>query len=320
MTGQPSARRRLIVIISLLVVVIALAISLGIYFTQIRPMQRPVIKVNDSEISIGYLIRRLESANSSDIFAMMEAVTDEEIIRQAGLRLDIEVTDEELDEALRSIARGGNESISDAEYENWYRLQLNESRLNETEFRELWRTRIIGTNIHLMEAERVATVGEQVRVSLILTDTPESATEAYERLEGGEAFTDVVADVSLDTATAESGGDQGWFPKAALPANARFVFDLTVGEYSPPISLTDDGSAYAIFLVTDRAESRDIDEDKLAVIRYGALDAWLLQEKVLSEITFHGIDWSETYERYTFGSRTQTWIAWQLAKRGSATP
>ena len=319
-TEEPSARRRLIIIIAVVVAAIGLAISLGIYFIQVRPMQRLILKVNDGEISIGYLIRRLESANSVEIDATMWALTDEELIRQGASRLGIDVTDEELDEALHDLARGANESISEAEFQNWYRLQLNESRLNKTEFQELWRTRLAGSRIYQMEAERVATVAEQIRVSLIVTDVFESIMEAYERLEEGEAFADVVADVSEDPAVAENGGDQGWFPRAALPANARFVFDLTVGEHSPPISLAEDGSVYVIFLLTDRAASRDIDEANLNIIRVTAMDEWLLQERIQSEITYHGLDWSETYERYSYGSKTQAWIAWQLAKRGSVTP
>ena len=316
-TGQQSARRRLIIIISVAVAAIGLAISLSIYFVQVRPMQRPIIKVNDSEISIGYLIRRLEGAGSSDTFTMMQSLTDEELIRQAAPRLGIEITDEEIDEALHGFARGENESISDPEFRNWYRLQLNESRLNDTEFREFWRILFTGARIREMEAARVSTVAEQVRLSVIVTDTYEAALAAHGRLEEGEAFTDVAADVSLDPQAAENEGDAGWFPEAALPDNTRFVFGLAVGEYSPPMALTEDGSAYGIFLATDRAASRDIDEDKLAVIRAGALREWLVQEARRSEITFHGLDWSETAGRYTFGSKTQAWIGWQLAKRGS---
>lgn len=319
-TGQGSSRRRLIVLISVVVVIVALAIGLGIYLTQVRPMQRTIIKVNDVDISIGYLVRRLESINSTDIFAMMQTLTEEELIRQGGVRLGIEITDEELDEALHSIARGTNESISDAEYNNWYRVQIIESHLETNDFRELWRTRVVGSLIHQMEAAQVATASEQVHLSLILSDTPETAMAAYDRLEEGEAFADVVADVSLDTATIESGGDQGWFPQAALPASARGVFNIAVGEYSTPVSLAEDGSAYAIFLVTDRAASREIDADKLDLIRFGAMDAWLSGENSRSEVGFYGLDWSETYERYTFGSETQAWIIWQLARRGSVTP
>jgi len=277
----------------------------------------PVIKVNDSEISIGYLIRRLEAADSNDIFAMMQALTNEELIRQAAPRLGIEITDEEIDETLHDVARGDNESISEPEFQNWYRLQLNESRLSETEFRELWRTILISARIHEIEAAEVDTVAEQVRLSAILTDSYETALEAYNRLEEGEAFDDVAIDTSIDPAVAENGTDQGWFPEAALPSSARYVFQLTVGEHSPPITLTDDGSLYGVFLVTDQAASREIDEYKLAMVRAGVLDEWLIEESSRNEITFHGRDWSPTVERYTFGSETQAWIAWQLAKRTS---
>lgn len=316
-TGQQSTRRRLIIIISVAVVVVGLAIGLGIYFIQIRPLQGPIIKVNDQAISIGYLIRRLEATASGDVFGMLQVLTDEELIRQAAPRLGIEISDEEVDETLHEVARGENESISDAEFQNWYRLQLNESRLNDTEFREFWRTVLIGGRIQEMEAAEVATVAEQVRLSYIVTDSYEAAEATYSRLEEGEAFADVAADVSIDPGAAESGGDMGWFPEAALGDRARFTFGLAVGEYSRPVPLNDDNSVYAIFLATDWTASRDIDEDKLEIVRAGAIREWLNEEAGRNEITFHGMDWSEQAGRYTFGMETQAWISWQLAKRAS---
>ena len=316
-TGKQSTRRRLIIIVSVAAVVIGLAISLSIYFIQIRPLQRPIIKVNDSAISIGYLIRRLEASVSTDIFAMIQVLTDEELIRQAGPRMGIEVTDEEIDEMLHMVARGENESISDAEFQNWYRLQLNESRMDDTEFREFWRVVILSGRIQEIEAAKVPAVAEQVRLSYLVTESYEAAEASYNRLEEGEAFADVAADVSVDPGAVENGGDMGWFPEAALGDRARFTFRLAVGEYSRPVPLTDDNSVFALFLVTDRAASRDIDEDKMQLVHAGVLREWLSGQAAQNEITFHGMDWSEQAGRYTFGNETQAWISWQLAKRAS---
>ena len=189
--------------------------------------------------------------------------------------------------------------------------------MSDTEFREWWRTILIGSIIQEVEAAGVPTVAEQVRLSYIVTESYEAAEATYSRLEEGEAFADVAADVSIDPAAAEDGGDMGWFPRAALGDRIAFTFVLVVGEYSRPVSLNDDNSAYGIFLATDRAASREIDEDTLEVVRAGAIREWLKVEARLNEITFHGRDWSDAVGRYTFGNETQAWIAWQLAKRTS---
>lgn len=316
-TGKQSRRRRLIILFTVVFVVIGLAVSLSIYFIQVRPLQRPILKVNDTEISIGYLIRRMEGVGTNDISAMMMTLVNEELVRQAALRLGIEISDEEMDETLHDFARGENESIADAEFQKWYRDRLNESRLTDTEFREFWRTILAGGVIQELEAARVPTVTEQIRLSYIVTDDHQAALDAHSRLEEGEAFAEVAADVSIDPAAAENGADWGWFPEAALPDRIRFAFGLAVGEYYPPVSLSDEDDVFAIFLATDRAASREVDDDKLAMVRARAMDAWLLRESGLNDVTYHGMDWSETAGRYAFGSKTQAWIMWQLAKRGS---
>ncbi len=298
--------------------VIALAIIIGLYFIQVRPLQRTIIKVNGVDISIGYLIRRLEASNSTDSFQMLQTLTDEELIRQAGPRYDINITDEDIDDALHLVARGENESMAEAEFQRWYRDGLNESQLSETEFRDLWRNVLTQSRIHEIEAARVSTVAEQVRLSYLLTETYEDAVLAQSRLDEGEAFGDVALDVSIDTTVTENEGDRGWFPEASLPIGVQAVFNLAVGERSPPVGLSEDGTLFGIFLVTDRAASREIDEANLAIVRGNAMEKWLIAEASQNEITFHGIDWSETVGRYTFGAQTEAWIQWQLARRQSA--
>ncbi len=316
-TGQRLSRRGLIVTIAVVVVAIALAISLSIYFIQIRPMQRPIIEVNDSVVSIGYLIRRMEAVGSADAPAMLRKLRDEELIRQAGPRLGIEITDEEIVETLRQFARGDNESISDAEYRNWYRLELNESRLSDSEFKELWRVFLTGGRIQEIEASKAPTVAEQVRLSYILTESYEAAAAVFERLEAGEAFADLAAEVSIDAKTAGNGGELGWYPKAALDLRTVLAFDLTVGEYTGPMLLADDSSLVGIFLATDRAASREIDADMLELVSSKAIVEWLSNEAQRSTTTYLGMDWNPQLERYTLGDVTRAWIQWQLAKRTS---
>ncbi len=314
--AKQSKRRRNLILFTVAFAVIALAIVIGLYFIQVRPLQRTIININGVEISIGYLIRRLEAGKSTDSFQMLQTLTDEELVRQAAPRYDINITDEDIDEALHFLARGENESIAEAEFQRWYRDGLNESQLSEAQFRDLWRTALIQARIHEIEAARVATVAEQIRLSYLLTETYEDAVLAQNRLDEGEEFGDVARDVSLDTTVTENGGDMGWYPEAALPVGGvRAVFALAIGERSPPVPLTEDSSLFGIFLVTDRAASREISEVNLGIVRADVMEKWLLAEASQSEITFHGIDWSETAERYTFGAQTQAWIQWQLARR-----
>ena len=134
---KPSSRRTAIIITVVFLVVIAIVIVVSIYFFVWRDLWRPVITVNDETINMGYLIRRMKYFDNTDnVEGMLRTLTEEEFIRQGAAGYGIEVTPDEVDELLRDIARGENETISESEFKAWYRNTLNEIKLSNTEHRE----------------------------------------------------------------------------------------------------------------------------------------------------------------------------------------
>ena len=65
-------------------------------------------------------------------------------------------------------------------------------------------------------SETVPVSGEQIRVSHIVTETSEAASAILARLQAGEDFAAVAKELSADTASAEIGGDLGWYPIGLL--------------------------------------------------------------------------------------------------------
>ena len=132
---RPSQRRTRLILGAVVLCVLGLAIGIGYYVIYVMPLQHTIIKVNDAEIDIDYFIRRMLIAGpTDDVFTMIETITNEELIRQGAPRYGIEVTDDELMAELRNSARGENETISETEFQSWYRDQRNESGLSEAEF------------------------------------------------------------------------------------------------------------------------------------------------------------------------------------------
>lgn len=75
-----------------------------------------------------------------------------------------------------------------------------------------------------------------VHAAHILVNTEEEAQAAIERINSGEAFEEVAADISQDTSNAYKGGDLGWFgPGDMVQPFETAAFELQEGELSEPI-------------------------------------------------------------------------------------
>jgi len=316
---RPSQKRTRLILAAIVLGVLGLAIGIGYYVFYVMPFQHTIIKVNDVEISIDYFIRRmLIGSPTDDVFTMIETITNEELIRQGAPRYGIEVTEDELMEELRIGARGENETISDAEFKSWYLDQRNESGLSDTEFKDLIRTQIMGFRLQQLFAERVSTVTEQVHLHYILFPTYEDAVEATTRLENGEDFADLAREYAIDEASAELGGDMGWWPRDALglQQGTTFLtppgrmFSLGIGQVSDPTMLDQESMMFAIFMVSERAAARDIDESMLELVKSRQIEMWLMSEMSIQAITLHG-------QNNGFDSETHNWILWQLSRRQS---
>jgi peptidyl-prolyl cis-trans isomerase C len=80
----------------------------------------------------------------------------------------------------------------------------------------------------------------QVRLSHIVVKTDEDAKKVYERLKKGEDFAKIASEMSLDKASANSGGDIGSFKRGEMTQQLEEVaFRLKKGEISMPIKLKD---------------------------------------------------------------------------------
>ncbi|MBI5211747.1 MAG: peptidylprolyl isomerase, partial [Nitrospirae bacterium] len=76
--------------------------------------------------------------------------------------------------------------------------------------------------------------------SHILVKTEADAKKAYEKLQKGEDFAKIASEMSIDKATAKSGGDIGMFKKGDMkPELEEAAFRLKKGDISKPISLKD---------------------------------------------------------------------------------
>jgi peptidyl-prolyl cis-trans isomerase C len=89
----------------------------------------------------------------------------------------------------------------------------------------------------------------QVRLSHIIVKTEEDAKKVYERLQKGDDFGKIAAEMSVDKATSKSGGEIGSFKRGDLmPELEEIAFSLRKGEVSMPLRVKD---GFQILKVTD---------------------------------------------------------------------
>ena len=317
---KSSGKRTTIIIALTFLVIITITVFVSIYFFYWKDLWRPIITINNETVNMDYFIRRLRYVDkTNDVFKMfVEVIPHEMLIRQGAPRYGLEVIPDEMDELLRDVAQGDNETISENEFNAWYRNELNETKLSDTEYREWARTHALEYELHMYLIENMPTIAEQVHLHIIILPSYDDAETAISRVQNGEDFSDLAQELSLDEDTGEQGGDAGWWPEGAgLHTSLESVaFNLQEIDqvHGIPILIDDEIGIYAICKVTERQMAREIEEDKLEVLKSGLLEEWLLTERSNSTVIFSGMDWSESEQRYVFGAKTLAWIELQLAK------
>jgi EpsD family peptidyl-prolyl cis-trans isomerase len=100
-----------------------------------------------------------------------------------------------------------------------------------------------------------------VRLSQIVVKTEDDAKKVYERLQKGEPFNKLAAEVSMDKASAKSGGDLGLFKRGEMNQDLEKVaFSLKKNQISMPVPLKD---GIHILVVTDiKGTAFDFDKVK----------------------------------------------------------
>ena len=298
-----------IVLIGLAVLVVVAGIAgYGIYNEQVRPFRTVVLEVDDVDVRMDYFLKRLAMSELEPL-QVLDTLVREELILLLGPQppYNVKVGEADIDALLRDTARGDSPGITDAEYREWFRQQLNETGLSSDEFRDVIRRTLTARELSVYLGERAETVLPHVRLQLIRTADLIRADDARRRLDAGEAFEAVAREFNDDPQLRRSGGEWGWFARPSLHEGlAPIVFDqLEVGAYQGPLEL--EANEFMIVRLVERVAAREVDPGALPAVRDAAINRWLLSEFGFHRIDFHGF--SNGYD-----SETDAWVRWQLQR------
>ncbi|OGN89843.1 MAG: hypothetical protein A2158_05420 [Chloroflexi bacterium RBG_13_46_14] len=309
--------KRLVITLSIIfIVIIAIIIGINHYFSEDQKYLRiDVISVDGEVISMDYFVRRCY-ASGSDPLGNLTNITREMVLKKEAEAAGIEISPEAVENKLIEMASGEGEPMTQSEFKEWFRQRLNESKLSDDEYRDIAATQLIGEFFYEVISDATPNKAEQVHLHVILTDTEEQAEETRARLAAGESFADLAREVSFDASTREEGGDYGWIPKGVAFESRldEAAFTLDAGVVSEPIAYYDtsvqDPSSpsyinYYLIMVSEKTDSREIDEKYIAAVHDKAFEQWISQMFSEHDIKYHGIN-------NGFDSETYAWINWQL--------
>jgi peptidyl-prolyl cis-trans isomerase SurA len=216
---QQESRRQRITLGSGIFIILAVVVVLwaGWFLTDYRPLHETVIVVNDAEFNMDYYVRALTFYGSAD--GVVEVIQQNELVRRAATELGISVSDDEVDNELKSF----DPPLS-------------------TDFRDLFRGELLLRKLRDEYFEQqVPLATRQRHIMAMLLESERQVEEIRVRLEGGETFAELAGELSLDSYSKEQNGDLGWHPEDISPALLgttvveEHAFGSEVGALSQPV-------------------------------------------------------------------------------------
>ncbi len=148
--------------------------------------------------------------------------------------------------------------------------------LSEKDVLELYRVQLINQKVFELITADIPTEEEQLWARHILVPTVEEAEAVLDRLNNGEDWSVIAAEVSTDTSNKDKGGDLGWFGKNAMVTEFETAaFELEIGEISEPVQTT---FGFHVIQLLGK-EVRPIESSQLDQNKQTFFNEWLTKEK-----------------------------------------
>ena len=282
---------------------------------------QPLIVINQREIGKEEFVAEFERSLHKDQplsgiereelqRSFLVQLIDRELIHEEARRLDIAVTDKDIENALQDVRQdypdGGFEKMLQERgltKEGW-RKELKESLIMEKLLQEAVYSLVNVTdeeitayyNANREEFDRPA----QVRARQIVVADEAQGQEILGLLRQGQPFADIAKKYSLSP-DAEKGGDLGFFSRGEMPPEFdEVVFDLPVNRLS---ELVKSDYGYHIFLVEEKRKAKklrkkDVAEEIRSILENQKKEAVYLEwlQNMRSRAVIH-VDWTQLEDK-----------------------
>ncbi|EOD00014.1 peptidylprolyl isomerase [Caldisalinibacter kiritimatiensis] len=218
-----------------------------------------VAKVNGESITKDELYEALVKQNGEKV---LEGLITEKVIELEAAKENIKVSQEEIDNRISDIIGEYGDEEQFKQMVESYGYTMDDVK-NDIK-RSIKIEKLLEPQIEISEEEMKAFfeqnkqsfgTEEQVKASHILVESEEQAREIKEKLDANEDFAKLAKEYSIDTYSAENGGDLGFFKRGEMvPEFEEAAFSLEVGEISEPVKSQ---FGYHIIKVEDKKEAKE---------------------------------------------------------------
>jgi hypothetical protein len=318
---KAAARKSNIITFSILTAVVLIAVAVTVFLVGILPMQRTFLTVGSEKVNTSYFLKRVVASPSKDLNTTLQLLSEELIIKQQAAANGVTpVTAQDIDTYLRNQAKGTNDTISDPDFNKWFKQQLASTGLSSSEYRDVIADEIQQQRLTDILSKDMKTTVPQVHLLATTFTTEDAATAAKAKITGSSDFA-TVANANGQT----NGGDQGWTPIDLLPSNLQTVAAaLELNVCSAPTAFVQQTGAtttgivtsYALLMITEKADARQLTDNQITAEKNQILINWINTQEKTIKTTIHGLNSSGA----GLDVATTTWLNSKVAKLVSKLP
>ncbi len=206
---------------------------------------------------------------------VLEGLIADVLVQQYARKNNISISDDELQKSIDSLIKdmGGQDKFDES---------LKARGMTLESFKAQQRAQLLGNKVRDAVTKDVPQMQEQIHARHILVQTNDDALKALKRLEAGEDFAKVAADVSQDPGTAKNGGDLGWFPRGVMvPEFDQVAFSQPLKKFSSPVQTQ---FGYHVIQVLEKDPNRKLPEQQWQDLRQFRFQDWLEQQRQKADI------------------------------------
>ncbi len=308
-------RRIALAVIGVMLFAITSIVVVGYFLIFVLPSREVVVRVNDVTYTRGDMVKLLRVSQkgieflggqfnaTNDIFQTLQLFVENEIIAQSAPSLGLSVTDDEIRAQIRQIftpraAASGSMDPGqvEREFQERYKGYLNAIQYSEEEYNQLTRRSIVREKTRQFIGDSVPTFAEQVRLQQIIVSPTDEVDVMQVKLEDAlrdatepeeirQAVKGIVREFSRDSQEmVRLGGDLGWVPRGILKDHEYAFFDLEVGKLSEVSTSVQDQQILYYFIVSERAEARELDPEDLDTMKTAALQTWINEQRAKFDV------------------------------------
>ena len=259
----------------------------------IGDQQRPGslgLRVAEQELTVSDYTKRavlkteeLSTDNAAIVIPVLsQDLIEEMILLQFADEQSVDATDEEVrEEVAATLGITADDSNFDARLQE----ELERNGLTEEQFLGIAQASVLGIKVTGGFQAEVPDELPSINYRQIEVADLETADAIVIQLDEGAEFGSLAADVSINEASAQDGGEMGWFAKGVLDENIDAVlFALEPGEVTTFLG----ANSVFVFEVTDKSDAREVsdaDSIRLGDLAYADwLDAKALEIEIKNEM------------------------------------